>query len=242
MKMEAIYIIFIIGLNVSAALSQDSLNIQDPKINNIKERIISLENEIAVLNESKYYFLGVMAISAGIYAFISAIVVTVNYIMSRRKVRELVEAEITNQIKLVDIEKKKAVDEIKNKYDKKFELIEMDNLKSTASINRAMVTVASKFPSTSLLWVMRTIEGLETIRNKEKDIEKKEKWAIETRKQLNLAITKIKSMKSGSLTNVKHYQEINKMINGIDKTEFKRELKLLTEGIDKIYNPRSNSD
>ena len=160
MKIEIIVLIFLIVLNVSLAISQDSSNIEDVQINKLKERITTLENDIAVLDVSKEYFLGVMAITAGILAIISAIVVTANYIMSKRKILETIDTKILEQIYEIDEKKTQAILEIENKYDKIFDSFYIKHSLNVASINRTMSLITKDEPLLSLLWVMRALKKL----------------------------------------------------------------------------------
>lgn len=152
MKIEVLIIIFLVGLNVGTALSQNSLNIENIQENVLKERILELEKDVAVINVSKEYFLVVISAFTGLVIFVALIAIGYNFLRSQKEINIMVKNELAIVNEGLNKWKEKNSSEMDDKLEKNF-------LRLETQIFRVFTSAHEKNPQFAYIWALRTAEN-----------------------------------------------------------------------------------
>jgi len=235
MRIEFIYIIFLIGLNVSVVFSQDSLNVQDIEINNLKERINNLESEMTAYQVSRDFFNSILNSQTAIFSLIILILLASNFFMSRSAITSKVAKEIMNlktdiesweesSIKLVETKLLSRNEEIDKKIASRDAEIDRTLIALKADNFRSIAIGHKDLPSSAILWYTRSAVEYNIIED-----------TLMISNSLTLILLTLKTAKKGEFgakdTVLEEYKEF---IRHIDSAKYSDDLKNIETEIKRI--------
>lgn len=245
MKIEIISIIFFIGLNFSAVLSQDSLNVQDTEINKLKERVTNLEGDMNVHKISRDFFNSIINSQTAIFSLIVVILLGSNFLFSRKDITSRVAQEFLNLKTDIESWEESSFKSIENKISSKNEEIDRklssrdgeidkklssrdDQIKNqvawlTASNYRALAVGHQDNPKVAQIWWLRSAIKFNSIGND-----------LMVRNTLNLLEVSLSAIQESDFRTESQIEEYKELFDDIDNAIYSDELKSIEVQIKRI--------
>lgn len=230
MRIEMIIVIILLGLNVSLVLSQDSSKVKDTEIILLKDRVTTLENDFAIINVSKGYFVAVISVTTLILSIIVGAGLWYNIYTSRLKLKDMVADELKIQKEQFEGMENQSIKIIEKKLSKTQKDLTLQFTRLEADSYRALAEAYSK-PFVKAMWSIRSAKKYDIYNS-----------VSTARVLLGKCRTNLSKLKIGQhFPTDDTYTEFVEIISKLDKNKYSREIELINKEIDRIYTNEKNN-